>query len=300
VGGGSTTAGGDLINLPTAQDMLVPLGLPDLGVFNASTVIGTSSDVKVPVHAAFGGSALKSESGSSTNVFAETDPTLSQFTLSAWMIGNQRTVSWELLQDAPVFQSFTTTDLLAAQQIYEGNLYVNGSGSSQPQGLLGNTGTGTGSAYELVGTAATDAATLLNSLYDVPGTLKETYAANASWIMSRATAMAIRRAQTQANLFIPVVRVAADGTTLVLDRPVFFDTNMPALPSATSAGVTPILYGDFKAGYLIGVRGGGGINVKVLDQPLATSGQLIILAYRRVDGRVRRSEAIQQIQISHS
>ena len=112
--------------------------------------------------------------------------------------------------------------------------------------------------------------------------------------------MAIRRAQTQANLFIPVVRVAADGTTLVLDRPVFFDTNMPALPSATSAGVTPILYGDFKAGYLIGVRGGGGINVKVLDQPLATSGQLIILAYRRVDGRVRRSEAIQQIQISHS
>jgi HK97 family phage major capsid protein len=300
VGGGSTTAGGDLISVPTAQEMLVPLGLPDLGIFNASTVIGTASDIKVPVHAAFGGSALKSESGSSTNVFAETDPTLSQFTLSAWMIGNQRTVSWELLQDAPVFQSFTTSDLLAAQQIYEGSLYVNGSGSSQPQGLLGNTGTGTGSAYELVGTASTDAQTLLNALYDVQGTLKERYAANASFVMSRATAMSIRKAQTQTNLFIPVVRVAADGTTLVLDRPVFFDTNMPALPTATSSGVVPILYGDFAAGYLIGVRGGGGINVKILDQPLATSGQLILLAYRRVDGRVRRSEAIQQIQISHS
>jgi HK97 family phage major capsid protein len=91
-----------------------------------------------------------------------------------------------------------------------------------------------------------------------------------------------------------------DGTERILGRPVFFDLNAPALPTATSAGVVPILYGDFKAGYLIGVRGGAGINVKVLDQPWAAQGQLGILAYRRLDGRVRRSEAMQAITISHS
>jgi HK97 family phage major capsid protein len=85
-----------------------------------------------------------------------------------------------------------------------------------------------------------------------------------------------------------------------LGRPVYFDVNAPALPTATTAGVLPILYGDFKAGNIIGVRGGAGISVKVLDQPWANQGQLGILAYRRLDSRVRLAEAIQQVKISHS
>jgi len=76
--------------------------------------------------------------------------------------------------------------------------------------------------------------------------------------------------------------------------------NAPALPTATSSGVLPILYGDFKAGYIVGVRGGEGINVKILDQPLATQGQLAILAYRRIDAKVRLSKSIQAVKISHS
>ena len=38
-----------------------------------------------------------------------------------------------------------------------------------------------------------------------------------------------------------------------------------------------MLFGDFKRGYVIGDRGGSGINVKVLDQPLATQGQIVLL-----------------------
>ncbi|SPE27151.1 hypothetical protein SBA5_580030 [Candidatus Sulfotelmatomonas gaucii] len=40
--------------------------------------------------------------------------------------------------------------------------------------------------------------------------------------------------------------------------------------------------------------------MKVLDQPQAAQGLLGILAYRRLDGRVRRSEAIQAITVSHT
>ena len=40
-----------------------------------------------------------------------------------------------------------------------------------------------------------------------------------------------------------------------------------------------------------------GINVKILDQPKAVEGILQFLAYRRTDGRVRRSEAIQAITL---
>jgi HK97 family phage major capsid protein len=190
-------------------------------------------------------------------------------------------------------------DLIKGQRILEGSLFATGNGTSQPQGVFGNTGTGTGAAYALTG-AATDGAVLLNALFDVVATLKGAYQANAAWVMSRSTGLAIRRAQMQANLFVPVVTVDADGTERILGKPVFYDVSAPALPSATTAGVVPILYGDFKAGNLIGVRGGAGVNVKILDQPWAAQGQIGILAYRRLDSRIRRSEAIQEITFSHS
>lgn len=296
--GSSTTAGGDAINVPTWQQ-IVPLALPDLGIFDASLVIPTATDVKIPQQASFGTSALKSESTGTIATFGGTDPTLGQITLSAFMAGAARLASWELLQDVEMFQQFLVDDLLRGQRILEDQLLATGTGTGQAQGVFGNTGNGTGAAYELTG-AATDAALLLNSLFDVTGTLKGAYQANASWIMSRATGLAIRRAQMQTNLFAPVATVDADGTERILGRPVFYDVNAPALPTATTAGVVPILFGDFKQGYIVGVRGGAGINVKILDQPFAMQGQLAILAYRRLDGRVRRSEAIQAVTISHS
>ena len=296
--GSSDAAGGYAVSVPTDQ-RIVPLALPDLGIFDSAFVLPTSTDIKIPQQASFGTSALKAESTGTIASFGGADPTLGQITLTAFMAGAVRWVSWELMQDVQAFQQFVVEDLLKGQRILEDQLLATGSGTNQPLGVFGNTGTGTGAAYNLAGTAA-DSTTLLNSLFDVTSTLKGAYQANASWIMSRATALTIRRAQMQTNLFAPVATVDADGTERILGRPVFFDVNSPALPTATTAGVVPILFGDFKQGYIIGVRGGAGINVKILDQPQATAGLLGILAYRRLDARVRRSEAIQAITVSHS
>jgi HK97 family phage major capsid protein len=296
--GSSDAAGGYALNIPTIQQ-IVPLGLPDMGIYDAATVIPTATPIKIPTQTAFGTSAGKAESTGTTSTFGGTDFTLGQVELDAYMAGRVAIASWELLQDVDIFQKFIVQDLLNSQRIYEANLFANGTGTGQAQGIFGNTGTGTGSAYELTG-AATDSQLLLNSLFDVTSTLKAAYQPNASWTMSRATGLTIRRAQMQANLFAPVWTEGADGTQLLLGRPVYYDQNAPALPTATSAGVLPILYGDFKRAYYIGVRGGAGINVKILDQPLALQGQLALLAYRRVDGRVVMPEAVQQIKISHS
>lgn len=296
--GGSTTAGGDAVSVPT-WEQITPLGAPDLALYDASMLIPTATDLRVPSQASFGASAIKAESNGTIATFGGSDPTLGQTLLSAYMVGAARVVSWELLQDVEMFQSFVVNDLLIGQRLTEGALLATGTGVGQPQGILGATGTGTGAAYELLGTSA-DGPTLIDALYDVVATLKSVYQPSASWIMSRATALAIRKAQMQANLYVPVITTDADGTLRILDKPVLFDSNMPDLPTATTAGVLPILYGSFKAGNMIGVRGGAGINVKILDQPLAMQGQLAILAYRRIDSRIRRSEAIQQIKVSHS
>jgi HK97 family phage major capsid protein len=297
--GSSGAAGGYAVSVPT-WDVITPLALPDLGIFDAATVIPTETDIKIPQAASFGTSVLKSESTGTIATFGGTDPTLGQVALTAFMAGALRLSSWELLQDVKAFQQFIVDDLIKGQRILEGSLLATGTGTGEAQGVFGNTGTGTGAAYELTGTALTDGLLLLQALFDVTATLKGQYQAGAAFIMSRATGLAIRRAQMQSNLYIPIATTDADGTERILGKPVYYDVNAPALPTATSAGVVPILYGDFKQGYIVGLRGGAGINIKVLDQPWAAQGQLGILAYRRLDGRVRRSEAIQQILVSHS
>ncbi|MGP8269707.1 MAG: phage major capsid protein [Terracidiphilus sp.] len=293
-GGGSNGAGGYAINIPT-DGQIVPLAVPDLGVRSLARAIGTATDVKIPSQSTFGTAGIKAESGSSSNTFSESDPTLGQFTLSAYMMGLTHTVSWELLQDVALFQEFGVRDLINAVSICEDGFFVTGTGTSQPQGLVGNTGTGTGAPYLVESTGVY----LLNAIDDILGTLKGPYFPNAAWLMSRATATAIRKAQRQANLFAPVW-TREGGRDLLHGFPVSYSSNMPALPTATTSGVTPILFGSFQDGYIIGDRGGAGTFVKILDQPLATAGQTVLLGYKRCDGRVRRSEAIQAVSISHS
>jgi HK97 family phage major capsid protein len=293
-GGGSTTSGGYAVNIPT-DGQIVPLAVPDLGVRSLAKVLATATDIKIPTQTSFGTAGIKAESGSSSNQFAESDPALGQFTLSAYMTGLTHTVSWELLQDVQMFQEFAVRDLINAIAIAEDGFFVTGSGSGQPQGLVGNVGTGTGSAY------AVDSAGLylLQSTIDAVGTLKAQYYGSAAWLMSRATATAIRKAQIQANLYAPVW-TRENGRDFLHGFPVSYSSTMPSLPTTTTSGVTPIMFGSFQDGYIIGDRGGTGTFVKILDQPLATSGQTVLLGYKRVDGRVRRSEAIQQISVSHT
>jgi HK97 family phage major capsid protein len=113
--------------------------------------------------------------------------------------------------------------------------------------------------------------------------------------MSRPTSIIIRKAQVGANLFNPAwTRV---GTQDFLHGfPVAYSAEMPA----AIRGNCPAVFGDFKRGYVIGDRGGSGINVKVLDQPKAAQGILTLLTYRRTDGRVRLAEALQGYTIAAS
>jgi HK97 family phage major capsid protein len=282
---GTDSAGGYAVPI-VVDDQIVPLAPQEMAVRRLAAVIPTSSDLKIPVKAAFGTAAAKAE----TAAFGGTPTSLEQFTLSAFMAGQEEQISWELAQDVPAFQSFVVDDMILGQQMYEENLYVNGTGSGQAQGLIGNVGVG--------GTYEPDTNSNLVSVsgtLNLIGTLNAAYHPNASWLMTRATSVIIRQAQVESNLFNPVwTRVGEQD--FLHGYPVYYSASMPA----AARGAAPLLFGDFKRGYLIGDRGGSGINVKVLDQPLANQGLLVLLTYRRTDGRVRRTEAIQQYNIASS
>jgi HK97 family phage major capsid protein len=284
---GSNVAGGYAVPVITDGEV-VPLAPQEMAVRQLARVVPTTNDLKVPIKATFGTAAIKPESGSSESTFTDSDPTLGQFELTSFMVGRQTSASWELLQDVAQFQAFVVDDLMLSLQMYEESKYINGNGTTEPQGLIGNTGTG------ITGVANTGSA-LLDATYDVQASLNAAYHGNASFLMSRSTGVALRKAQKQANLFEPVF-TRSNGQDYLHGYPVSYSASMPVM----AASATPLLFGDFNAGYIIGDRGGAGISLKFLDQIKAPQGKLVLLAFRRTDGRVRRSEAIQAITIAAS
>jgi HK97 family phage major capsid protein len=282
---GSESAGGYAVPI-VVDDQIVPLAPTELAVRQLASVIPTVSDVKVPTKTSFSQAATKAE----LSAFASTAPTIGQFTLSAFMIGQQNDISFELVQDVPVFQSFLVQDMLLAQQMLEETKYVLGSGVNEPQGLIGNVGAGVTEEPDSNGNLVSISGTL-----DLIGKVNAAYLPNASWLMSRPTSIIIRKAQVGANLFNPAwTRVGSQD--FLHGFPVAYSGDMPT----AARGACPVLFGDFKRGYLIGDRGGSGINVKVLDQPKAAQGIITLLTYRRTDGRVRLAEAIQSYNIAAS
>jgi HK97 family phage major capsid protein len=207
------------------------------------------------------------------------------------MAGVLQEISWELAQDVPAFQAFAVDDMLLAQAMYEENLFVNGTGSGQAQGLVGNVGPGYGPQEPDTNGNTVSITGILNLI----GTLNEYYHPGASFLMQRGTGVILRKAQLISNLFFQAFTTIG-GQDYLFGYPVNYSAYMPA----ATRGNTPVIFGDFKRGYIIGDRGGSGINVKVLDQPLASQGLLQLLAYRRTDGRVRRSEALQAYSVSSS
>jgi HK97 family phage major capsid protein len=282
---GSSPAGGYAVPI-VVDDQIVPLAPKEMAVRRLASIIPTTSDVKFPVKASFGTASAKAE----TSSFTESELTLGQFTLSAFMAGILEEISWELAQDVPAFQAVAVDDMVLAQQMYEENLYINGTGSGQAQGLIGNVGTGITDEPDANGNLVS-----INATLDVMAALNAVYWPTSSWLMARATSTIIRKAQMQSNLFFPAF-TSVNGQDYLHGRPVEYSAAMPV----AARGSCPVLFGDFKRGYIIGDRGGSGINVKVLDQPLATQGIIVLLAYRRTDGRVRRSEAIQALNVAAS
>jgi HK97 family phage major capsid protein len=258
----------------------------DMAVRRLATVIPTKGERLIPQKSTFGSAALTTE----TSAFAGSAPSLSQITLSAFMVGTIAACSLEILQDFSEFEAFVLDDISLDVQQLEENWFVNGTGNGQPQGLLGNTGSGVTEEVDGLGNLVT-----VNGTLDLIGSLNSLYYNGASWLLSRGTAILLRKAQLQSNAYVPLFH-RENGVDLLHGFPVAYSESMPS----AARGATPILFGDFKRGYIIGDRGGSAIRLKVVDQLWATQGTVGLIGYRRVDGRVRRSEALQAYTVSAS
>ncbi len=286
---GTSTAGGALV--PIETDPTIPaLAIEETVCRSLSRVIETSMDINLPYQSVKTVAALKAESNSSgTNAFASNSPGFATTKLSAFTLGDAVTASWELLRDAKAASQFITEDLQRAIRVKEENLFVNGTGTNQPQGYLGNGATATGASI------TSGAATLgINPIIDTMGSLNRAYYVGASWLVNRQEFNRLLKTQIAASQYQVFIQFSPNGDATLFGYPVAFSAEMPvysASPSTTGAW----MFGNFPRFATIGDRGGSNIYIKVLNELQALNGQTVIMGYRYTDQRVILQEAVVQL-----
>lgn len=244
-----------------------------------------------------GGSSLKQPrktgNGSATRV-GETqqrgntgDPSYGMFEVNAPELFARVEISQQMLED----QDY---DLLAELQedaveqfsVKEGAEYISGSGgSNQAEGILKN-----GDIAFSAGGHATQitADGLIGMCFD----LKTGYSRNATWGFNRKTLGAIRKLKGSDNNYLWQSGLAAGKPNTILDSPY---AEMPDLPDI-AANTFPVVYGDFRKGYVIVDR------VLIMFQVDYTTGAddglVVFRGRRRTGGGVRQAEAIRKLKIA--
>lgn len=201
-------------------------------------VIQTASgeNLQVPKTTAHSSAAIIAETGSIT----ESDPVFGQVTLGAFKYGLSIQVSSELEQDRGVdLAGYLAMQAGRALANASGAHFISGDGSAKPRGVVTAATAGvTGAATVFVPTA--------DQLLDLYYSVIEPYRRNATWMMSDAGALALRKLKDSDNQYLWAPGLVAGEPNTLLGRPVVTDTNI-ADPAADARCV---LFGDMSA-YMI-------------------------------------------------
>lgn len=204
------------------------------------------------------------------------DGTITQATLSSYKYGNLLLLSSELLNDdglAPgVFTGYLASSGGRAIANDQGDDFVNGTGSSMPQGFLVG---GTHVGIHVGGTLTAD------HLIQLQYSVIDPYAQNGWWIMRRAVAGVVRRLKDGNGAYVWGASLGVGAPNTILDRPYVTDPNMDALGTATSA--TQITFGDFR-GY--NIRDVAGVRFERSDDFAFDTDQVAFRVLMRSDGKV--------------
>lgn len=191
----------------------------------------------------------------------------------------------------------------ASDAIYagEGAAFVSGNGTKKPTGFLaGPTPVTTADSARAFGTlqyiASAQAAAMPTSpdvFFDMIYSLRARYRANATWVTSKAVLSAIRKykeATTNAYMWQPAL--AAGQPSSFAGFPMVEAEDMPAV----AANAFPLVFGDFKEGYLIADH----VGMRMTRDEITTPGYVKFYIRKRVGGKLRNTQAIKLLKIAAS
>lgn len=163
--------------------------------------------------------------------------------------------------------------------------FVNGTTALEPQGFMAAPGiaeTNNGHATVLSADA------MIRLMYALPAT----YRNNATWVVNGTTLAAIRTMKDTTGAYIWQPSYQAGQPETILGRPVVEAVDMPNIVS----GATPVMFGDFRAGYRIYDRVSLDILADVMTQ--RTNGLARFHARRRVGAAVVRPTVFRKLKMA--
>jgi len=196
-------------------------------------------------------------------------------------------VSRQMLEDSRVnLDQFIQAQAARKLAVVEGTSFIGGNVTGQPEGLLTNAniaGANSGNGTDLTA----------DGLIDLVYSLPQEYRRGASFLMARGTIQACRKLKSANSLeYLWQPSFASGQPETLLGYPVVECPDMPAVANATY----PVLFGDFKRGYLIADR--IQLEVNRLIERWAEFGIVGFHCRQRVGGAVVLAEAIKKLKIA--
>lgn len=204
-------------------------------------------------------------------------------TLTGYLAGALSLISRSLINNA----QFDIVAFVVDRMAYDihrfiENALLNGSGNV----------TGLSTVTNKVTTASATSITA-DELIEVQGLVKDTFQANAIWIMNEATRTAIRKLKSETGSYLlnEVYDIASPFKTTLLGKPVYVSDNMPEI----EAGKIAIYYGDMTG---LATKFSEDINIEVLREKYATQHAYGIVGWLEFDSKIEDPQKISAIQIA--
>jgi len=169
--------------------------------------------------------------------------------------------------------------------ILEGKEFVSGDGVGKAEGLLTN---GDISSFNS-GNASAIAA---DAIVQMPYKVKSAYLRNARWVMNRNTIAAVMLLKDGNNRYLWQPSFQAGQPSRLAGYPIVEAPDMPDI----AANAYPIMFGDFRSGYLVVDR--VQIEIQRLVEKYAEYGQIGLIARKRFNGQVVLPEAVVKMKIA--
>jgi len=198
------------------------------------------------------------------------------------IMGEVKITNAAAMQSGFDFEMEARNDLVEAFAQFEGEKFVKGNGSNEPQGFM------TSSLVTSRNTGVADDLTYDN-IIDLTGDIKTGY--SPVFGFNRTTRARIRKLNDGHGNYLWVAGNLAAGIPNQIEGYNYFE--MPDMDNI-GAGLYPVVFGDFRRGYNI-VEG---LQMKVQRNPFRTSGFIIIEISRFVGGNVQTGEALKKLKCS--
>lgn len=238
----------------------------------------TGESLTIPTVAVHGTAALKGEG----TALAEADPTFGTVALGAWKYGQLLQISNEMLADTGVnIQGFIAEDMGRAIARVTDAAYTSGTGSSQPQGFLGQFATSV--TTQTVATGVPSYANLVDLFHSVEPLYR---AQGAYWMTSDSNIGKLRQIIDTTGRPLWQTAVAAGAPDTLLGAPVIVSPNITNFATAAAGH---LVFGNFSG---LVIRDVGTINLARSDDFAFSTDLVTFRTTLRTDSKIRDTRTI--------